>query len=137
MVEPEAGKASWMFYPLHRVEHSPGRRGRPFGKVATVKCVIFVAQLLTLISDPADDVHAGAHPLKVDPVTRSGENKTSRHDPQVVASPSDDATNPSSSLAGTDKSGPTPGGMYQVGDVKSPSGVEAEPWPIFSARSRR
>jgi hypothetical protein len=41
--------------------------GWPPGVVGAVKCFIFLAQFLTLIPKPAGDVHAGAHPLEVDP----------------------------------------------------------------------
>jgi hypothetical protein len=50
---------------------------------------VFVPQLLALISESSDDVHAGAHRLKVDPVTRPGENKTSRRDPPGCPGPGD------------------------------------------------
>jgi hypothetical protein len=79
---------------------SPRGAGSASGHGRHREGLVSVPQLPALISEPADDVHAGAHRLKVDPVTRPGENKTSRRGPQVVPVPVTAATSPSISLAG-------------------------------------
>jgi hypothetical protein len=57
--------------------------------------------------------------------------------PRLSPVPVTAATSPLDFPCGDGESGSFPGGMYRIGDVTSPGWAEAEPWPAFSARSRR
>ena len=65
--EPAIKEAGRVRHPPHRVEDDARMLGWPLGVVCAVKSFILLAQSLTLIPQSAGDVHAGAHPLEIDP----------------------------------------------------------------------